>query len=433
MLKKNDLLTVKVNDMNYVGLGVTKYRGKVIFIQGGVTDDELDIKIIKNAKNYYVAKIEKIKVPSKHRISPSCPVFSRCGGCVYRHINYEYENTVKRLRVENEFRRFKLGGFTVKDVISAKSEGYRNKLQCPVSKSGEIGFYATRTHEIIPVSSCSLQEPLLAPVYDFLYKYFKKNNTPCLRYIYLRCGVNTKEVMVCFVCRTNGFKGDKELAGIIMKKYPEVKSIIVNVNPDDTNVVLGKKCITLAGKDTIDDILCGLRFTINPLSFYQVNHSCTELIYKTAANFADIQPGDIVADLYCGIGTVGLSVIFEKKAKKLIGIEVIPEAVEDAKRNAAQNGITNAQFICAKAEECNLKAVDVLLIDPPRKGCAPSLIEHIGKILPKKIVYISCSPDTLARDCSELSKYGYEIKEIQPFNMFQRTEHVECVCLLKLC
>ena len=429
MLKKNDLLTVKVTDINYMGLGVAKVDGAVIFIQGGVTEDELEIKIIKVAKGYYVARIEKIIAPSKYRIKNDCAAFPRCGGCVYRHITNEYENKLKRQRVENEFKKVKLN-VTVKEVVSAKKEGYRNKLQCPVSESGDIGFYASRTHEIIPVLSCALQEEITLPVYTFLTDYFKKSKPYGVRHIYIRCGVNTGEVMVCFVCKSNAFKGDKALAETLISKFPEVKSVILNVNPDDTNVVLGKKCITLAGKDTIDDILCGFRYTISPLSFYQVNHSCTELLYKYAAELADVGENDTVVDLYCGIGTVGLSVIAGRKVKKLIGVEVIPEAVENARGNAEQNGVENAEFICSKAEECTFPSPDVLLLDPPRKGCAPSLIEHIGRLLPKKIIYISCSPDTLARDCVELVKLGYSLSEVQPFNMFQRTEHVESVVCL---
>ena len=430
MLKKNDYLTVSVTDINYMGLGVAKHSGEVIFIQGGVTEDELEIKIIKVAKVYCVARIERIISPSKYRTAPDCPAFPRCGGCVYRHITYEYENELKKQRVENEFKRVKLD-VTVKDVISAKKEGYRNKLQCPVSESGDVGFYASRTHDIIPVSVCALQEDLTLPVYAFLVKYVKENKPAGLRHIYIRCGVSTGEVMVCLVCKKNSFKGDKALAESLMSTFPEVKSVILNVNPDDTNVVLGKRCITLAGKDTIDDVLCGLKYTISPLSFYQVNRSCTELLYKCAAELADVQPSDTVVDLYCGIGTVGLSVISERRAKKLIGVEVIPEAVENARRNAEQNGVENAEFICSKAEECTFPSPDVLLIDPPRKGCAPSLIEYIGKLLPKKIVYISCSPDTLARDCVEFVKLGYTMSDVQPFNMFQRTEHVESVVCLK--
>ena len=429
MLKKNDILTVRVTDMNYMGLGVSKVDGAVIFIQGGVTEDELEIKIIKVAKGYYVARTERIISPSRHRIAPDCKAFLRCGGCIYRHISYEYENELKRQRVENEFKRVKLD-VKVNNVISAKKEGYRNKLQCPVSESGDVGFYASRTHDIIPVSACALQEELTLSVYSFLTEYIKENKPDGLRHIYVRCGVNTVEVMVCLVCKKNGFKGDKALAEKIMTDFPEVKSVILNVNPDETNVVLGKKCITLAGKDTIDDVLCGLKYTISPLSFYQVNHSCTELLYKCASDFADIQPEDTVVDLYCGIGTVGLSVTAGKDFKKLIGVEVIPDAVENAKRNAEQNGVKNAEFICSKAEDCTFPSPDVLLIDPPRKGCAPSLIEYIGKLLPKKIVYISCSPDTLARDCAQFVKLGYTMSDIQPFNMFERTEHVESVVCL---
>lgn len=430
MLKKNDLLTVTVADMNYMGLGVAKVDGAVIFIRGGVTEDRLEIRIIKAAKDYFVAKTERIISPSKYRVAPSCEAFPRCGGCVYRHITYGYENELKRRRVENEFKRVGLTDVKVREVISARTEEYRNKIQCPVSESGDIGFYAARTHDIIPVTACALQEALTQPVYAFLKRYFKENKPRGVRHIYIRCGVGTGEVMVCFVCRTESFSGDKWLAERLVSEFPEVRSVIINVNPDDTNVILGKKCITLAGKDTVDDMLCGLRYTVSPLSFYQVNHSCTELLYKTAANLADVQPSDTVVDLYCGIGTVGLSVVAERGAKRLIGVEVIPEAVENARKNAEQNGVKNAEFICAKAEELEFEAPDVLLVDPPRKGCAPSLIEYIGRLMPKKIVYISCSPDTLARDCAELVERGYEMSEVQPFNMFFRTEHVESVVCL---
>lgn len=432
MLKKNDLLTVTVTDMNYMGLGVAKVDGAVIFIRGGVTEDELEIRIIKVTKDYFVAKTERIISPSKYRTEPKCEAFPRCGGCVYRHITYGYENELKRRRVENEFRRVGLADVKVREVISAKPEWYRNKIQCPVSEGGEIGFYAARTHDIIPVTACALQEERTQPVYTFLRRYFKENKPRGVRHIYIRCGVGTGEVMVCFVCRTESFKGDKRLAERLVSEFPEVRSVIINVNPDDTNVILGKKCITLAGKDTVDDILCGLRYTVSPLSFYQVNHGCTEVLYKTAAQLADVQPTDTVVDLYCGIGTVGLSVIAERGAKRLIGVEVIPEAVENARKNAAQNGVKNAEFICARAEECEFDTPDVLLLDPPRKGCAPSLIEYIGGLMPKKIVYISCSPDTLARDCAALVERGYEMSEVQPFNMFGRTEHVESlVCLTR--
>lgn len=434
MLTKNVILTVGVTDINHMGLGVARSegegKGKVIFIRGGVTGDKLEIKIIKSAKDYCVAKIEQIIEPSPYRREPECPTFRRCGGCVYGHISPEYEAELKHLRVRGEFSRFKLGDIEVRPVIAAKLKGYRNKLQCPVTEDGRLGFYAEHSHQIVPIEVCSLQEKLLLPVFSYLNECLQKVPIKELRHIYLRCGAGSGEVMVCFVASKRSFTGDSALAERIISEFPEVKSVVLNYNPDDTNVVLGKECRTLAGREVIYDTLCGLKFEIHPLSFYQVNHDCTELLYKTAAEFADIGPDDTLLDLYCGIGTVGMCINNITPAKRLIGVEIIPEAVENARHNAEINGISNAEFHCAPAETAELPAADVVVVDPPRKGCAPSLIEYLGKAAPKRIVYISCSPDTLARDCAMLTRYGYEIGAVQPVNMFPGTGHVETVVLL---
>ncbi len=430
MLNKNDVLRLEVLDINYEGLGVSKHNGAVIFVQNGVTGDILDAKIIKVAKNYYVARIEKLISPSPYRTEPDCVHFKRCGGCTYRHITYEYEKELKKNRVKNEFVRAGLPEVTVRDVIGKERSGYRNKLQCPVSKDGDIGFYASRTHDIVPIDGCILQEKLLSPVFNFLQKAISEAKIPSLRHIYLRCGANTGEIMVCFVSLKPSFKGDTALAERVMCEFPEVKSVILNHNPNDTNVVLGKVCKTLAGKDTINDNLCGLKFEIHPLSFYQVNHDCTELLYRTAAEMAGIQPNETLLDLYCGIGSVGLCINSITPAKKLIGVEIIPEAVENARKNAAENGVTNAEFICSPAEKATLPKADVIVVDPPRKGCAPELIQEIASSGCDRVVYISCSPDTLARDCALFKKLGFKMGEAQPVNMFPGTGHVETVILL---
>lgn len=433
MLNKNDTLTVEITDINHMGLGVARDEdgGKVIFVRGGVTGDKLTVKVIKSARDYCVARIENIITPSFHRSEPECPTYSRCGGCVYGHISPEYEAELKYQRVKNEFRRVKIDDVEIRPLITAKLRGYRNKLQCPVDENGNLGFYAEHSHRIVPIDSCSLQEGMLLPVFSYLQRYLKKTPIKTLRHIYLRCGVGSGEVMVCFVCTQRSFRGDKELAEKLISEYPEIKSVVLNYNPDNTNVVLGKECITLAGREVIYDILCGLKFEIHPLSFYQVNHDCTELLYKTAAEFAQVSREDTLADLYCGIGTVGMCINHITPAKKLIGVEIIPEAVENARHNAQINGIKNAEFYCAPAETAELPPADVVVVDPPRKGCAPSLIEHLGKTTPAKIVYISCSPDTLARDCAMLLKYGYKLGPVQPVNMFPGTAHVENVAMLR--
>lgn len=429
MLKKNDLLTVTVTDISHLGLGVAKHEGAVIFVQGGVTGDVLDIKIIKEAKGYFVARIEKTVSPSPYRCEPQCPSYKRCGGCIYQHVSEDHEKTLKEERVRNEFRRFGMS-VEVEPLLSAKSDGYRNKLQCPVSDDGKLGFYAQKSHEVIDIESCSLQESLTEPIYRYLHEYVSAHPKSGIRHIYLRCGVGTGEVMVCFVCRMESFAGQDKLVKDMTERFGEIKSVVLNVNPDETNVVLGKKCITLYGNGYIEDILCGLRFKISPLAFYQVNHDCTELLYRTAAEFAEVKPTDTLVDLFCGIGTIGLCVNSIAPVKRLIGVEIVPEAIVNAKENAALNGVTNAEFYCSPAEKFDFGDPDVLIVDPPRKGLAPSLVETIGKVAPKRIVYISCSPDTLARDCSMLKEYGYEVTRCKPVNMFPRTSHVESVVCL---
>ena len=430
ILKKNDILTVTVTDINHMGLGVAREGGAVIFVQGGVTEDRLSVKIIKETKSYYVARIERILSPSPYRTQPSCPAYKRCGGCIYQSITPEYEKILKENRVKNEFKRFGVRCESFEPLVSAKPSGYRNKLQCPVSDDGRLGFYAQKSHEVIDIDECALQEELTAPIYKYLHKYVRSHPESGIRHIYLRCGVGTGEVMVCFVCRSDSFVGQSELVADITSRFPEIASVILNINPDETNVVLGRKCITLYGMGYIEDILCGLRFKISPLSFYQVNHDCTELLYRKAAEYAEVKPTDTLVDLFCGIGTIGLCVASIAPVNRILGVEVIPEAIENAKENAALNGVTNAEFYCSPAEDFDFGEPDVLIVDPPRKGLAPSLIETVGRVAPKRIVYISCSPDTLARDCSMLAPYGYTVTRCTPFNMFPRTGHVESVVCL---
>ncbi len=431
MLKKNDIIKVTVTDINHEGLGVARHEGAVVFVKGGVTGDVLEIKIIKQARSYFVARIEKILTPSAYRTEPACPHSKRCGGCIYQNITVEYEKELKERRVEAEFKRFGVRCKSLLPLITDKTHSYRNKLQCPVSSDGTVGFYAQKSHEIISVDSCMLQEELTVPVYKFLKNTLSSNPKPEIRHIYLRCGVATGQVMVCLVCYKESFAGRDELVNEITEKFPEVKSVILNINDKDTNVVLGNKCITLYGTDYIEDELCGLRFKINPLSFYQVNHGCTELLYKAAAELAQISPSDTVCDLYCGIGTIGLCVNSIAPAARLFGVEIVPDAIKNATENAKENSVTNSEFFCSASEKFDFGNPDVLIVDPPRKGLDASLIEQIARAGVKRMVYISCSPDTLARDCALLQNSGYEVKSAQPFNMFPRTAHIETLCLIE--
>ena len=429
MLNRNDIIKVEITDLNHEGLGIARCDGKVIFVQGGVTGDIAEVKIIKCAKSYYVARIENTEKASPYRTKPACPYFKRCGGCVYQHITPEYENLLKKKRVENEFRRFGIENVNVEEIVSGEMQGYRNKLQCPVSGNGEVGFYARMTHEIVPIKKCILQHRLMNPVSDFVFDYIAENPIKGLRHLYFRCGVGTGEIMVCFVSETENPSDFSELTKIITEKLPQVKSVVLNVNGSKGNVILGEKNIVLHGMGYIEDILCGNRFRISPLSFYQVNHEITEKLYMAAAEFAELKPSDKLLDMYCGIGTIGLCVNAVTPVSKLTGTEIVSQAVEDAIINAKINGVSSADFICCDAGDTAPEGYDVIICDPPRKGLGEEAVAAVAGAGPKRIVYISCSPDTLARDCVKFISLGYKIVRVKAFNMFPRTGHVETVVL----
>ena len=432
MLKKNDILQVEVTDLNHEGLGIAKAEGVVIFVQAGVTGDKALVKIIKSAKNYCVARIEELIEGSKYRAEPVCPYFKRCGGCVYQHITPEYENKLKKIRVEKEFKRFGITGINVEEIVSGEMRGYRNKLQCPVSGDGEVGFYARMTHEIVPIEKCILQHRLLEPVSSLVFAFIKKNPVRGLRHLYFRCAVGTGEVMVCFVSRSENPSDFSGITAMIKDKLPQVTSVMLNVNGSDGNVILGDKTVVLHGRGYIEDILCGNRFRISPLSFYQVNHEVTEKLYACAAEFACLKPTDKLLDMYCGTGTIGLCINSMTPVAELTGTEIVSQAVDDAKTNAQINGVSNAEFICCDAADSVPQGYDVIICDPPRKGLSEKTVTAISAARPERIVYISCSPDTLARDCVRFISFGYNIKRVKAFNMFPRTGHVESfVCLTR--
>lgn len=431
MPEKNEIYELRITDINHKGYGVGRIDGIVTFVSDAVTGETLKVKIIKKAKDYLVARKEEIIVPSPYRAESPCPVSKRCGGCVYQHITYAHELELKAARVKSEFIKAGLPDVTVLPTLSTgKTEGYRNKVECPIDENYTTGFYAERTHDIIPCDRCLLQNEIFDSIIAFTAKELKQNRVKGVRNIYIRRGDITEEIMVCIVCRHPSFKGEKAFAEKLMQKFPQVVSVILNHNPEDTNVILGKSCRTLGGRSTIDDILCGLRFTIHPLSFYQVNRDAAEMLYNKAAEMADIKPNETVVDLFCGVGTIGLSMVAKTPAKKLIGIEIVPEAVKNAEFNRDRNGIQNAEFICSPAEKIEFEQADVVILDPPRKGCKPELIDYIAKQGVPKVVYISCGPDTLARDVAQFIKLGYTASAVQPVDLFPRTGHVETVVLL---
>lgn len=448
MAEKNSCHKVKIDSINSSGFGVCRVSGVVCFVAGGVTGDELEIRIIKSKKNYNIGKIEKIITPSPKRQENDCSVFKKCGGCVYRHVKYSDEIIIKETGVRDAFERIgHLENINLKPIISADSSlRYRNKAQYPVkNENGKIhaGFFASRTHEIIPCDDCLLQPEIFSEIVKEVCTWAEKNNISSfnektgkgtLRHIYLRIAEATNEVMLTLVSAEKKLRNQDELIKSITEKFPQVKSIVLNINPEKTNVILGKKCINLFGKGYITDILCDTKIKISPLSFYQVNRLQAQKLYEKAREYMGDVKGKNVIDLYCGTGTIGLCTA--KDAKRLIGVEIIPEAIEDAEVNADLNGRKNAEFICGDAEkaavvlkEKNIKA-DIIIVDPPRKGLTPKLIETISDFGPERVVYVSCDPATLARDCGIFKEFGFEVIEATPVDLFPRTSHCETVALL---
>lgn len=448
-LKKNDLKEFEITGMTTEGSGVGRADNTAVFVNNSAIGDVLSVRIIKTSKNYAIGKIEEIIKPSKNRVEPDCKCFAQCGGCSYRHMTYEAEKEVKQMRVEDALKR--IGGFTkvkVEPIIGAKNRSrYRNKAQLPIGedKDGNVltGFYAYHSHRIVPCVDCKLQPRVFADVTRVFLEWTKKFNPQpynevsgkgVLRHLYIRHAQDTKEIMVCIVVNANGLYGEDVLTQMLKDEIPEFRTLVINVNREKSNVILGKKCRTVYGDGYITEKLCGMEFRISPLSFFQVNKEQTEILYSIAKDYANLKENEILLDLYCGTGTIGLSMA--KNAKKLIGVEVVSDAVENARANAKNNGFSNAEFICADAALAaeKLKAEDVkpdvIVIDPPRKGCSKELLDIIVDFNAKRIVYISCDPATLARDVKTLSEKGFLLEKITPVDLFPHTPHVETVCLL---
>ncbi len=448
-MRKGDTLELDVIDINNLGCGVARHDGKVVFIKGAVTGDKIRALVIKDNKSYAVARLEEVIAPSPFRMDGDfCHAALSCGGCVYRHITYEHEKEIKYNHVRSAFAKAGLGDVVILPVMSTgKIYGYRNKGQYPVcsTKSGmRSGFYASKTHNIVAVDNCAIQCPEFAHITRRVCElcdkfgisaYDEGTGNGLLRHIYLRVAEKTGEMMLCLVVNGSYLPCEAELTRELAQDFPRLVSIMLNKNTENTNVVLGKEYRVLFGKDHIEDILCGLRFRISADSFYQINRDGAELLYGIAASLAGLTGKETVADLYCGTGTIGLSMA--DRAQKLVGIEIVGAAVECAKQNAEYNGISNAEFFCGDASSAQTildctkgKCPDVVILDPPRKGSTTELVDCLARLGVPKIVYVSCDPTTLARDCAWFKNAGYEIGNVQPVDMFPRTGHVESVVCL---
>ena len=452
-MKKNDVVRLSIEEINNLGCGVAHLAsGQVVFVRDAVSGDELDARIIKVTKSYLVARIERIVTPSALRCEADCNAVG-CGGCVYRHVKYEHELEIKRAYVQSAFRKAGLSDVEVAPVRhTGQLTGYRNKAQYPVrnGKNGmEVGFFAVASHRIVPADECKLQPPvfseIVAYVCDFCDKnaisaYDEERGSGLLRHIYLRCGARTGEIMVCLVLNGERISRESELATALMQAFPDIKSVLVNINTKNTNVVLGEKYRLIGGREWIEDMLCGLTFRISAGAFYQVNHDACELLYGIAKDEANLKGEETLLDLYCGIGTIGLSMA--DRAGEVIGIEIVEEAVERATDNAKRNGIERAAFYCGDASDARglLATAEAargrienatVILDPPRKGSTPELITYLAERNFDRVVYVSCNPDTLARDCALFRELGYAIGTVTPVDLFPRTGHVESVVCLE--
>lgn len=446
-IAKNDSIPLTVTATTIDGSGLGHHEGLAVFVPGAAAGDTITAHIVKVKKNYAFARVEEILVPSPDRADPDCPAFPRCGGCVFRHIHYEAELEVKHRHAADTLKR--IGHIAVEPepiIASPRTAHYRNKAQYPVEyKDGRlnIGFYAARSHRVIDCCDCRLQPPEFEGILGVFDRWIQKYNisiydesthSGLLRHIYIRTAQATGEMMVCAVVNGRELPHTPELVNALLEKEPHIKSIVLNKNKADTNVILGEQCKTLWGQDTITDELCGLTFQISPLSFYQVNPMGAEILYQKAAEYARLTGKETVLDLYCGAGSIGLTMA--ATAKEIIGVEVVPRAVADAKINAQINGIENARFICGDAAEAaeilarEGTGPDVVIFDPPRKGCSPALIESVVNMAPARVVYVSCDPATLARDCALFEQRGYTVTNAAPVDMFPRTGHVETVVLM---
>ncbi|MFQ9514295.1 MAG: 23S rRNA (uracil(1939)-C(5))-methyltransferase RlmD [Eubacterium sp.] len=458
MVNKNDIITVKITDQGTTGEGIGKIGGYALFVKDTVIGDEVKVKIMKAKKNYAFAKLVEIISPSPERVVPPCPVAKSCGGCQLQAMSYEEQLRFKADKVYNNIRR--IGGiedFEMKPIMGMDEPFfYRNKAQFPVgvNKEGKIvaGFYAGRTHSIIDVESCMLgirpdgadvNRQVMDTVKTFMelegiQPYDETTGRGLIRHVLIRIGKATKQIMVCIIINGNKIPGSQLLVDKLLA-IPGMMDISLSINRERNNVIMGTEIIHLHGPGYIEDYIGDVKFRISPLSFFQVNPVQTEKLYRKALEYANLTGNEIVWDLYCGIGSISL--FLAKRAKKVIGVEIISEAIRDAKVNAEINHIRNAEFLVGAAEDVVPKYFkehgntpeckpDVIVVDPPRKGCDSKLLETMVQMAPERIVYVSCDSATLARDLKWLNENGYKLVEVTPCDQFGQTVHVETVALL---
>jgi 23S rRNA (uracil1939-C5)-methyltransferase len=444
----NEKYNIQIKGLGSGGEGVGKIEGFTIFVDGALPEEYIEAGITNVKANYAIGKLESIIQPSPYRISPPCTIAHKCGGCQIQRMDYQKQLEYKTQLVKDSIER--IG--KIKDVIIHQTIGmntpfnYRNKAQFPIGMEdgkAALGFYAKRSHRIVPQHNCLIQHPVNTKISSIVKAYIDKYNLSIydeekhkglLRHLVTRVGFITGEIMVILVANGESIPNIDNLVKRLTYEIPEIVSIYLNINKEKTNVILGRENKLIYGKKDIEDYIGDIKFKISPLSFYQVNPIQTKILYEKALEYADLKGDEVVYDAYCGIGTISL--FLAQRAKKVIGIEILQEAIKDAKENARINKINNVDFYVGKTEEIipqlykNGERADVVVVDPPRKGCDRKLLDTIIQMKPKRVVYVSCKPSTLARDLNYLEKGGYKAKEIQPVDLFPHTGHVECVVLI---
>ena len=442
-LAKNQEHTVTIEGYGEGGMGVARIDGRVVFVHGALRGETCRVLILKTLKSVAFAKVLEVLEPSSERITPDCPYFPRCGGCTYRHIRYEEELRLKKQRVQDNLSRIGGSDVTVEEILGAQDTlRYRNKAQYPVSKDGAVGFYRARTHEVIECEHCLLVKPEADAAAEALREYMQscrvagydeKTGRGLVRHLYIRSNA-AGESLVCVLVNGDKLPKEDRLVTLLRDACPKCTGIVLGTNTKKGNVILGDRYRTLWGSDRLEDTLCGKTFRLSVPSFYQVNRVQAERLYAKAIEFAGLTGQETVLDLYCGAGTITLAL--SDHAKKVLGAEIVPEAIDDARENAARNGVKNAEFFCGDASDVAKKLArenlrpDVITVDPPRKGLAADVVESIAEMQPQRVVYVSCDSATMARDVKRLADLGYTAQRACAVDMFPRADHVETVVLL---
>ena len=443
MLEKNKVYRARIEGYTSEGLGVARIDGQAVFVHRALRGEDCDVLLLKVLKNAAFGKVVKVREPSPHRVEPDCPYYGKCGGCDFRHMDREEELYAKKTRVQDALRRIGGSDVQVEEILAGERLHYRNKSQFPIAADGTVGFYKARSHQVIPVENCLLQKVDTNNVQLKFDRYIRLYNVSCydertrqglLRHLYVRTN-GAGESLVCIFANGGELPHEAELVALLREASPRIVGVVLGVNTQPTGAILGKEYRTLWGTDVLTDELCGLTFRLSVPSFYQVNREMAEVLYAKAVEFAALTGTETVLDLYCGAGTI--TQVMARHAGRVIGAEIVPEAIEDAKANAKRNGVENVEFFCgdASAVAADLAAKglrpDVICVDPPRKGLAPEVVRAAAQMAPRRIVYVSCDPATLARDVKLFAAEGYGAVRAAAVDMVPGTANVESVVALE--